>query len=341
MGNFKWTDKEVQFLIEAVAAGKRPEDLLSSLGRTKNGILLKAKELGLVFALQNDVNRGFRVEKPASVSRPIEQLIAEQSENYRAKQSRAETKRAGIEVTLDHAGPFAIVLFGDPHVDDDGTDLEYLAYCMDFVRSTPHTYALNIGDLSNNWIGRLARLYAHQHTTDDEGIKLVEWLIEAIPWLAVILGNHDKWGPVAEMACRKAGVLSVSHGARFNVRCGDKTLKIDARHDHPGRSQYNAAFAQGKQQYRGSDCHVIAGGHIHTGAYLLVKNGVSGRVGHCIRLGAFKRYDEYADSHGFSDDSIGPACMVVVDPSQSEDSPSFCSVFWNLEHGAKFLEAIS
>ncbi len=49
-----------------------------------------------------------------------------------------------------------------------------MAYCMEFVRSTPHTYALNIGDLSNNWIGHLQRLYAHQHTTDDEAIKLVE-----------------------------------------------------------------------------------------------------------------------------------------------------------------------
>ena len=43
---------------------------------------------------------------------------------------------------------------------------------------------------------------------------------------------------------------------------------------------------------------------------------------------------------GFSDDSVGPACMTVIDPSLSEDEPGFCSVFWNLEHGVRFLETL-
>lgn len=338
MGNFKWSEKELRFLTKAVSEGKPWEDMTEELGRSVTAIRIQAGKLGLKQVHHSPVNKGFSIDKPpVSVNRSIDELFADQVERFKAKQSRSETKRSGIDVSIEGEGPYALMLFGDPHADDDGCDLEYLAYCMEVTKTTPRTFAINIGDMLNNWIGRLGRLYAHQHTTDDEGIKFMEWLLVQIPWLAVTLGNHDLWNSAAQMACRHAGVLYVSHGARFNIRCGDSVLKVDARHDHPGRSQYNAAFGQVKQQYRGSDCHIIAGGHIHTGAYTLVKNGVSGRLGHCIRLGAFKRYDEYADAMGFSDDSIGPCCMVVVDTNRDEDEPGFCSVFWNLEHGAAFL----
>lgn len=321
-------------------------DLIAvKLGRSGDAIRQKLRDVGLPTkkgrpSASFQGGKKFTVNKPPSAHRPIEQLISDHRENYERKKAHYEPKRQGIEINLEEDAPYGILWFGDPHVDDNGTDLDYFSYCLGLVKDTPGVYAANIGDLSNNWIGRLGSLYAHQNTTDDEARVMVEWLIGEVPWLFVILGNHDKWGIMAEMVCRAKEVMAVSHGGMFKINAGDSTLVVDARHTHPGNSQYNPAFAQTKKQYKGSPAHIIIGGHIHTGAYTMVRNGTSGTLGHCIRLGAFKKYDEYADMLGFADDSVGPACLTVVDPSKPEDSPGFVNVFWDLDHGIKFLGSL-
>lgn len=344
-----WTNEDDALLRKLYAEGADHQKLKDELGRTISGIQQRARALGFKHAARmspverkalGSTSRGFTAERPPSVNRPIEKLFEEQAAIFQRKRERGDIKRQGVNIHIHDSGPFGILFFGDPHVGDDGCDIEQLAYYMELVRATDHVYGANIGDLSNNWVGTLKRLYAHQHTTDDEETALVEWLIGYIDWLFVTLGNHDKWGPIAEMVCRHHDVMTVSHGAIFKVHVGERVLKIDARHTHRGNSQYNASFAQVKQQYRGSDAHVIIGGHIHTGAYTLVRNGVSGRLGHCIRLGSFKKYDEYADQQGFSDDSVGPACLIVCDPSIAEDDPGFVTVWFNLEHGVRFLESL-
>jgi len=337
----QWTEKELAFLSKSLGEGKQFDEIAETLGRTMHATRMKAAKHGLRQILPNPINtKGFSIEKPPSASRDLASIMQGQAEAYKLKRAHHEGKRDGVEIEIEGTGPYAILWFGDPHIDDDGTDMEYFSYCLSLVQNTDRLFAANIGDLSNNWVGRLQALYGVQHTTVDEERALVEWLVGAVDWLFVVLGNHDKWGILAEMVCRNKGVAHVSHGARFNVSCGDSKLVVDARHTHKGNSQYNPAFAQTKEQYKGNPAHIIIGGHTHTGAYSLLKNGSSGRLGHCIRLGAFKRYDDYADMLGFSDDSVGPACMTVIDPSLSEDEPGFCSVFWNLEHGVRFLETL-
>ena len=203
------------------------------------------------------------------------------------------------------------------------------------VRETEGLYGVNIGDLTNNWLKVLGHLYAHQHTTDDEAVKLCEWIIGAIDWLWIVLGNHDKWSILAERICEEKQVMHVSHGGIFVIRCGDHELKIDARHDHAGRSMYNPAHGQIKRNYRGSDARIIVGGHIHQGARTTIRNGVTGQLSECIRLGAFKRYDEYADMKGFDEDSVGPACLVTVDPKTDD-----VQCWFNVDSGARYLQML-
>ena len=56
--------------------------------------------------------------------------------------------------------------------------------------------AINIGDLTNNWIGRLMSKYADQETTRQQAIKLIEWYLgsSGVYWAGVVGGNHDFWG---------------------------------------------------------------------------------------------------------------------------------------------------
>ena len=302
---------------------------MSALTSARNRFRLK-------FSVKN--MRGFKVQDIPTPNRPVEDVIKDQAGRFREKKARWEVKHDGIKITMHDEGPCAIVLMGDPHVDDDGANIERLCHDMDLVKNTPHCYAANIGDLANFWIRALGHLYGHQHTTDDEAIELVEWLVAYLPWLFIVLGNHDKWSPMAGQICKTAGVTYVSHGAMFKVLLGEREVVIDARHTHKGNSMYNPAHAQVKRNFRGSNADIIVGGHTHQSAYTMIRNGVTGKIAHAIRVGAYKQFDEYADQGNFDNDSISPSVMVVLDPRASQEG--LVTVFHNLEHGVRFLESL-
>ena len=154
-----------------------------------------------------------------------------------------------------------------------------------------------------------------------------------------ILGNHDMWSPIAERICKHAGVQHVSHGGILKVICGDDVTMIDARHTHRGNSMYNPSHGQLKRNYRGSPCDIIIGGHTHQSAYTMVRNGISGKLGHAIRVGAYKKFDEYADANGFDEDWISPSVMAVIDPKAKSDVEKI-HVFHSFEAGIKYLDVL-
>jgi hypothetical protein len=139
-------------------------------------------------------------------------------------------------VTID--GPIGIAHFGDPHVDDDGTNLPLLEAHLKIVNKTEGLFAGNVGDYTNNWIGRLARLWAQQSTSAKDAWQLCEWLIGACDWLYLIGGNHDAWsgdGDPLDWITSQAGALYEPHGARLGLELPAKrTIRINARHDFKG-----------------------------------------------------------------------------------------------------------
>lgn len=303
-----------------------------TIGRTKEAVRGCVKDMGL------SSPNGFSVQKIPSPNRPINEVMADQAERFREKKERWETKHEGIEIKLDEPGPYAIYFQGDIHAADDGCDFERAAYELEFCVNSPRIFCANMGDLTNNWLRALGFLYAHQHTTDDEERAFVHWLVETYPWLFIILGNHDKWSPVAQEICESAGVTHVSHGGMFKIISGASTLLIDARHDHKGNSQYNPSFAQAKRSYRGSPADIIIGAHIHSSGYTMLRNGITGKISHAIRVGTFKRFDEYADAGGFDEDSIGPSVLCVINPDANDVGK--VTVFHDIEAGALYLSAL-
>lgn len=121
---------------------------------------------------------------------PIEELIAARVKAFQRKQTAKESRQL-IPVKVNIDGAYGLLHFGDPHIDDDGCDWPTLQHHLDLVDRTEGLFGINVGDSSNNWVGRLARLYANQSTTATDSIRLVEWLIGRIKWMAIIGGNHD------------------------------------------------------------------------------------------------------------------------------------------------------
>lgn len=119
-----------------------------------------------------------------------EELIARLAQQHRVKQAHHHAaKLRTVRVLMD--GPVAIAGFGDPHIDDPGCAWGDLERDVRICHDTPGIMAVNVGDSTNNWVGRLMRLYADQEVTSKQALKLIEWLMTALPWLLDKEGNHD------------------------------------------------------------------------------------------------------------------------------------------------------
>jgi transposase-like protein len=119
------------------------------------------------------------------------ELLERRSKHFIRKRQAIDA-RALIPVRITCDGPFGIAHMGDPHVDDDGTDIDLLQEHVRIINQTDGLFAGNVGDFSNNWVGRLARLYGQQTTSAAEAWVLVEWLVRAVHWLYLVGGNHDQ-----------------------------------------------------------------------------------------------------------------------------------------------------
>ncbi|MDE3078334.1 MAG: hypothetical protein KGJ86_23160 [Chloroflexota bacterium] len=144
--------------------------------------------------------------------------LAARHAQRKAHHDAAKLRR--VQVNIE--GPIAIAMFGDPHVDDPGCAWGDLERDVATCRDTEGFLAVDVGDDSNNWVGRLQRLYAQQEVTSKSALKLIEWLMLSLPWLLRVKGNHDGWntekGDPADFIQRMGaiGVLE-EHGARLHL----------------------------------------------------------------------------------------------------------------------------
>jgi hypothetical protein len=274
-------------------------------------------------------------ERP-TVDELLERRRKEFDRKHEAKEAR---KLVTVPVRVD--GPFGVALFGDPHVDDAGTDIRLLESHMQIVKRTPALLAGNVGDYSNNWVGRLARLYAEQSTTAAEAWLLVEWMVHYLPWLFLIGGNHDLWSgagdPVQWMA-RSARVAYEAHGMRLGLQAPNgRVIRLNCRHHWKGHSMWNPAHGPAKAVQRGHRDHLVVAGHLHVSGYNILRDPQSGLISHALRVGSYKIHDRYAEEQGLDTEQISPAVVVVVQPDASDDSPRLLTIFHDVETGADFL----
>lgn len=290
-------------------------------------------------AAANDNGRGFTVEHPPSELPTIDELLSRRRAEFRRKQAHEEAARL-VPVTVKLEGPIGILHMGDPHLDDPGTDIDTIERHVRLCQSTEGLFCATVGDLQNNWIGRLARLYAEQSTTGAEAWMLVEWLVREADFLYLVSGNHDLWsgaGDPLKWMARQTGTLRQSSECRMELRFPKgRPCRVNARHDFKGRSQWNPAHGPAKAAMMGFHDHILVAGHTHVSGYNLVKDPASGTISHCLRVASYKIWDRYAKEAGFRDQHISPAVVTVIDPEAERES-GFVTVFHDVEHGAEYL----
>lgn len=286
------------------------------------------------------VDTEVQVDEQPEDDLPIDRIIAIRKEEFSAKKKHEEASRL-IRVKVKIPGPIGILHFGDPHVDDDGTDLEAIEEHGDLTRSVEGLFGANVGDTTNAWVGRLARLYSQQNCGRKRAIKIAEWFIKRTRWLYMVGGNHDGWAgdddPIQWIA-RNSKTLYRPSEARLELQFPNgEPFRINARHDFAGSSIYNPAHGAMKAIHFGVRDELSTCGHKHVSGYGVLKDPITGKTCHALQVGSYKIYDRFAKERGFRDQSLGPAALTVIQPALPSAHPDRCKVFWEPKEGADYL----
>ena len=280
----------------------------------------------------------FTTEKLPDTDLPIEDIIEWRKRQFLQK-STAKASRRLIDINVNLTGVYGIIHMGDPHVDDDGCNLVLLEHHMNLSNTTPNLMAGNVGDLRNNWIGRLARLYGNQGTTAKQARMMIEWFMRKVNWLYIVNGNHDCWSgsddPI-KWLCKQLGIPDQDHGIRLNLKHKrGRDIRINCRHDFAGHSQWNPAHGVSKAAQMGWRDHILVCGHKHVFGYNVTKDPITGMWSHALRVGTYKVFDEFADAKGFPDHNLA-ACVTIIDPNSIQEE-GIVTVIMDVDAAADWL----
>lgn len=306
---------------------------------------LKAESLRRSIWLREYTNQAQRarhevVAPTPAVSTEFEDLIEEKCRRF----EQYNRKKKQAEVVDWHVGgkAIAIVHFGDPHLDNNGCDFPQLREDVQLVRSTPGCYAGNIGDNTDNWVGRLVKLYAKSHTTFEEALRLSEWLIQSMEWAYFVYGNHDHWNDgatILDLLMRGATVhCRAGHDAKLRIHFDNGAIAdIRARHNYRGYSMWHPTHGMLRALQFGTWGDLLVGGHTHE--YGEIKTETHrGEVKIGLRVRGYKRHDDYAEEKGFYEFRAGAAIMTVIDPNAPASDR--LQNFVHLPTGAKYLKSL-
>ena len=283
----------------------------------------------------------FRVADRDPEMMPVEDIISFRQKAYKQKKKSKESRRL-VDININVDGPIGIAHFGDPHVDDEGTDLSQIIMYMDTINDTEGMFAGNLGDIQNNWIGRLSALYGQQSTSAKESWKLTEYFVNKLNWLYLVAGNHDVWsgdGDPLEFIMRDHKGLYERWGARMNlIFPNGKEIRINARHTFKGNSMWNTAHGVAKAAQMGWKDHVLTCGHTHVSGYQVLKDPASGLISHALQVASFKIMDNYADKLGLDDKNIFNCPVTIIDPRYEDDDNRLITTIFNPEVASEYLK---
>ena len=282
----------------------------------------------------------FKVHDRDPESMPIEEIIDFRKKQYKQKKTAKESKKL-IRIDINVDGPIGIAHFGDPHVDDDGTDLSQILHFMNILNNTDGMFAGNLGDIQNNWIGRLSYLYGQQSTSAKESWRLTEYFVNKMNWLYLVAGNHDVWsgdGDPLDFIMRDHKGLYEKWGARMRlVFPNGKEITVNARHTFKGNSIWNTAHGVARAAQTGWADHILTCGHTHVSGYQVLKTPANGLISHALQVASFKIMDSYADKLGLDDKNIFNCPVTIIDPQYDDDDNRLITTIFNPIEGANFL----
>jgi hypothetical protein len=277
-------------------------------------------------------------------SLPIERVIDTLKERSAIRRA-SYAAHTWFPVKVKDSKPIGIMWFGDPHVDDDGCDWTLLHRHIDLCKQ-PGVYAVNIGDTTNNWSGRLLKKYADQETSVSTARRLAAWFLleSGIRWLVWLMGNHDAWNDGAEvlsqMAKRHSTQKVVMHDweARFSLNFPNGCkINIWAAHDFPGDSMWNPMHGPVKAARFGADTDLLVCGHKHNWGISQWELADKGTTPTMIRTRGYKFNDDYARRIGKPDQDEGSSIFTVINP-HSQTKAGRVMAFADVEQGVNYLQ---
>jgi hypothetical protein len=296
--------------------------------------------------VENDISQG---REPLQIIRapslpqsdlPLPDLIKHLTKRAELKIAHYDARR-WIECPVLVDGPIGLAMIGDPHVDDDGCDWPTLNEHLDIFDKHPHILTAGLGDYSNNWVGRLAHLYADQGTTAKQAWQLVGWLIGRLRPFLLIKGNHDLWsGPGDPLDFMTTpGTITSEWQARISLKFPNGAeCRIISAHDFPGHSMWNDLHAnQRKAKMSGARAHIYVAGHRHTWGCAEHEDPESNHVYWLARARGYKVIDSYAEQKGYLSQRHGHTITAIIDPDKF-GTPGFVHCFSDLRDAADYLK---
>lgn len=280
------------------------------------GFSISERTIRRVLTNMPAVDEPFTVDDGPKID--IEELIARRIEVFEKKAMKREHDKL-IPVSINIDGPIGIGFVGDPHIDSDGCNIKLLLrHAEIFDGRNEGLFAACLGDMWNNWSGRLARLWSEQTTDGAEARALVEHFLTRVYWLFVIYGNHDLWSGHSKILDQMlAGTAGAARDwrARVGLRFPNgRRLKIYAAHGFPGNSQYLKNFGAVKKALFDGQHDIYVAGHIHSAGYTLGAHPGAERAFHAVQVGTYKEIDNYGDAIGAENLNLYTCPVALVDP---------------------------
>lgn len=240
--------------------------------------------------------------------------------------------------------PIGVVWFGDPHL-GTSTAWDRLEADIATTVSTPGLFGANIGDTTNNWTGRLTRMYAEEDISRKSERRLAKWFMAdaGITWLLWLMGNHDEWEHGSEIL-RLMDIHNRVTMAEWSAKIelvfpNKKTVRINAAHDFPGHSMWNNTHAPARApRMLGTDADLFICGHRHDWGIQQYELAERGRCPMAIRARGYKVGDPYARAKGYQEAEHGSSILTIFDPTAGPAGKVLA--FADVQQGARVLSAL-
>lgn len=272
---------------------------------------------------------------------PTEHVL-EYLQKHSEKQMEYKDARRWFPIKMPEDRPIGVAFVGDPHLGDSGCNYKLLRRDVDIMANTDGMYAVNIGDVANNWIGTLQRLYGEQESSRATERQLADWFLNesGVSWLVWLMGNHDLWGDFSEVL-RGYNIKKIpmeDWQAQFKlVFPNGRECKIWASHNFRGHSLWNSLHGPQKAAHTKAQADIYAAGHTHNWALHQEESASKRFVYWLARSRGYKFVDEYADRLGHQPQKEGATVCAIIDP-HADTMAGFVQCFADLEKAASYLE---
>ena len=275
--------------------------------------------------------------RPAPINRTLEEINAARVElglRNERKQAKGDWRKPSL-INIPH-DVFLLGIFGDPHLDNSGTDLDMFEEALERRNPDEGVYTACGGDFFDNWTRAMGHLYKESGDPYPAWV-VFEDMMDRHPFLFSVSGNHDQFtsgtADFLSEFMRARGMLLRRSGGRFILQTPTgKAITVALRHIWQGNSQYSEAHNLKRAVTFGhTEDDLIGGFHFHKGELRTHVRPHDGKVMKLAQVSSFKRLDNYANDRGFMSPETSPVVWAVCDSREPFTSHNRVQLFYDFD----------